>query len=253
MMECPYVGDVSLAIAQRRGATRMPPPSRILLASLGERVEEYLLPVLEAEGYSVQQVVGFCALLEAMSRPLDLVLLDLPDGAALPRFAELRAACSAATIVIGPARDDRLLIDTLEAGADDYVQRPFRTAELLARVRAQLRRCGDAPGLTFGPLSLDLQGRAARCDGTPLDLSAEELTLLTLLAGRPGNSYPAPFIAGQIWGHARSPESTRVADLVARLRDRIEPDPRNPSVLGGDPDRGYWLGGQAQERHLNGR
>lgn len=230
----------------------MPLPHSLLLAGLGERVEEYLIPVLEAEGYQVFQCLGWEALLAALSDPVDLVLLDLPDETAFPQFVELRAACTAAMIVIGPARNDRLLIGALEAGADDYVQRPFRTSELLARVRAQLRRRGDGPSLTFGPLSLDPHGREAHCDGSPLDLSPDEYTLLSVLAARPGNSYPAEFIAGQLWGYGRRAERTRLVALVARLRGLIEPDPVNPSVLGGDPDRGFWLGGVGQERQFNG-
>jgi DNA-binding response OmpR family regulator len=190
--------------------------------------------------------------LETLNHSLDMVLLDLPTEDELAQFGEVRAACPCPILLIGPARNDRLLIAALEQGADDYVQRPFRTAELLARIRAQLRRRGDGSALTFGPLSLDPHGRQACRDGAPLDLSAEEYTLLSLLAARPGNIYPTEFIAGQLWGQGRRGEGERLDTVVARLRELIEPDPINPSVLGGDVASGFWLGGASRERHFNG-
>jgi DNA-binding response OmpR family regulator len=154
--------------------------------------------------------------------------------------------------VIGPARNGRLIVEALEVGADDYVGRPVRSAELLARVRAQLRRRQRTQGfaLTFGPLSFDPHGREAWCDGKPLALSSEELALLALLAARPGNSYPADFLTANIWGQARRHETTLLLGTVARLRSLIEHDPARPTVLGGDQVSGFWLGGAVRERAL---
>jgi DNA-binding response OmpR family regulator len=232
----------------------MPLPFSLLVAGLGARVEEYLIPQLEAEGYSVRSSVGLAAILATLNRSLDLVLLDLPSEEDLPQLPAVRNACSCALIVIGPARNDRLLISTLEHGADDYVQRPFRTDELLARIRAQLRRNQRSSGipLSFGPLSLDIPGRQARCRGAPLELTHEEFTLLTLLAARPGNSYPAQFLAGQIWGHGRRDDGERLERVVAHLRSLIEPDPASPATLVGNGTDGFWLGGGAQERQIEG-
>jgi DNA-binding response OmpR family regulator len=229
-------------------------PYSVLIAGLGRRIEEYLIPALQSEGYRVQTASGREALLGTVSLALDLVLLDLPRAEDVDQIGELRPLIACPLVVVGPARNDRLLISALEQGADDYVTRPFRTAELLARIRAQLRRHqrSHAISLSFGPLSLDPQGRRAMRDGAPLDLSTEEFTLLTLLAARPGNIYPAAFIAEQIWGYGRREEGPRLDGVVARLRALIEPDPRAPSVLGGDVASGFWLGGAARERHLNG-
>lgn len=232
----------------------MPLPYSVLIAGLGARIETYLIPELEAEGYSVQSCLGLDPLIESLNRSHDLVLLDLPGPDELAYLPRIRAACTCALVVVGPARNDRLLIEALEHGADDYVQRPFRTAELLARLRAQLRRHQRSSGvaLAFGSLRLDIQGRQAICLTGPLDLTAEEFTLLALLAARPGNSFPAEFIAAQIWGSGRRHEGECLERVVARLRALIEPDPRSPSILGGDLAGGFWLRGAAQERQLNG-
>lgn len=234
-------------------ALQMPLPYSVLIAGLGARVDDYLVAELEAEGYSVQSCIGLEPLIETLNRSLDLLALDVPGPEDLAHLPRIRAASACPLIVIGPARNDRLLIEALEHGADDYVQRPFRTSELLARIRAQLRRHQRSNGvaLTFGPLRLDIPGRQASCAGGPLELSAEEFTLLTLLAARPGNSYPAAFIAGQIWGSGRRHEGEGLERVVANLRALIEPDPGRPTILGGDLAGGFWLGG-TQERQING-
>jgi DNA-binding response OmpR family regulator len=112
----------------------------ILVASLGSRADEFLVPVLAAQGHDVHMAVGTHATLAALAVDFDLLILDLPSEHELTYVRELRERCRGAMIVIGPPRNDRLLVSSLEQGADDYVQRPFRTDELLARIRAQLRR-----------------------------------------------------------------------------------------------------------------
>ncbi len=226
----------------------------VLIAGLGSRVEAYLVPILGDHGYQVRTAMGVDAVMASISRSIDLVLLDLPGAAELVHLPGVRAACPAALIVIGPGRDDRLLIQALELGADDYVARPFRTTELLARIRAQLRRRQRSQGmvLTFGPLSIDPHSREVYYNGIPLQLSAEEYYLLILLAARPGHVYPADFLAKQIWGSRRG-EPEILHSTVARLRSLIEHDPREPTILGGDGSSGYWLSGALLEaRELNG-
>jgi DNA-binding response OmpR family regulator len=112
----------------------------ILVAGLGSRVEDFLVPVLDGQGHVVHTAVGPTATFEALTTPFDLILVDLPSENELSSLRELRDRCGCAVMAFGPARNDRLLVAALEHGADDYVQRPFRTDELLARIRAQLRR-----------------------------------------------------------------------------------------------------------------
>lgn len=113
---------------------------RILVAGLGSRIEDFLVPLLIAQGHSVFRAIGAHDIFLALDTDFDLLLLDLPSENELMYLRVLRHRSGCAMIVIGPPRNDRLLVDALEQGADDYVQRPFRTDELMARIRAQLRR-----------------------------------------------------------------------------------------------------------------
>jgi DNA-binding response OmpR family regulator len=112
----------------------------ILIAGLGSRIEDFLVPVLTGQGHTVHTAIGPAATFAALSDVFDLALIDLPSERELTYLPDVRDRCGCAMIVIGPPRNDPLLVAALEHGADDYVQRPFRTDELMARVRAQLRR-----------------------------------------------------------------------------------------------------------------
>lgn len=232
----------------------MPLAFTILIGGLGARTEDYLVPILEGQGYIVRTAAGFPALLDTLSRSLDLVILDLPSDTELADLVTVRAACPCSLIVIGPSRDDRLLVAALELGADDYLQRPFRTDELLARIRAQLRRRERSQGhtLTFGPLTIDLPGRQATHAGLALTLTPEEFALLTTLASRPGFACPARLLIEQVWGNGRRGETQLLTGAVDRLRAMFEPDPHAPRILGGSLSQGYWLGDLTRERELNG-
>jgi DNA-binding response OmpR family regulator len=232
----------------------MPLAFTILLGGLGARAEEYLAPILEGEGYRVRLSTGFQPLLDTLNRSLDLVIVDLPSAAELAQLVMVRAACSCSLVVMGPAHDHKLLVETLDLGADDYVQRPFRTDELLARIRAQLRRHERSHGLvlSFGPLTIDPQGRQATCDGMPLAISSEEFAILATLAARPGYACSATLLLEQVWGHGHRDDLPPLIQAVAHLRAIIEPNPLAPTILGGSLTQGFWLGGIAQERELNG-
>lgn len=225
----------------------------ILLARLDPGPPSHLIPILIGYGYLVRTAEGSEALLATLSRSIDLVILDLPTSDELPQLQEIRARCLCPLMVIGPGRDDRLLVEALERGADDYVQRPYRTNELLARLRAQLRRRERSLGfsLTFGPLTIDPQARQATRDGEPLDLSPEEFALLATLAARPGYACPASLLLEQVWGQGRRHNTALLLATITRLRALIEADPNAPTILGGSLTQGFWLGGISQERELN--
>lgn len=226
----------------------------ILLARLDAGPPSHLVPILTGYGYLVRTAESLEALLATLSRSIDLVILDLPTSDELAHLPEIRSRCSCPLMVIGPGRDDRLLVEALEGGADDYVQRPYRTNELLARLRAQLRRRERSLGfsLTFGPLTIDPQARQATRDGAPLDLGPEEFALLATLAARPGYACPAPLLLEQVWGEGSRADTPLLLGAVARLRALIEADPHAPTILGGSLAQGFWLGGISQERELNG-
>lgn len=224
----------------------------LLVAGLGRKIDEFLIPVLEGQGYHVRTAVGRDELLGVAGCSFELVLVDLPSGDELPLLAELRGACAASLMVIGPARNDKLLVVALEQGADDYVQRPFRTDELLARIRAQLRRVRAAPALaSFGGLRIDPQARQVSRDGQPLELSPHEYALLATLAAQPGFSHPAGFLLEQVWGRGSAAELGLLMSAVARLRGLIEDNPAAPRLLCGEPSVGYWLSAPVAARELS--
>ncbi|HMQ29275.1 MAG TPA: response regulator transcription factor [Chloroflexaceae bacterium] len=226
----------------------------VLIARFDAGPESHLVPILEGLGYIVRTAAGLAALLDTLSRSIDLVILDVPGADELEHLPAIRAACSCPLVVIGPARDDRLVVAALELGADDYVQRPFRTDELLARVRAQLRRRERTLGhsLSFGPLTIDPHARQATREGVPLPLSPEEFALLATLAARPGYACPAPLLLEQVWGQGSRDNLALLTAAVARLRALVEPNPAAPTILGGSLSQGFWLGGISRERELNG-
>jgi DNA-binding response OmpR family regulator len=215
----------------------------ILIASLGQRIDDFLIPIFTAKGYHVRTALGSAEIARTLSRSLDLVLLDMPSAHELPELPPIREACPCALVVVGPQRNDKLLVAALEYGADDYIQRPFRTDELLARIRAQLRRRQRTylPTVTLGPLMIDPPARTATYHGTPLDLSPEQFTLLAILAAQPGYPHPAGYLLEQVWGRSQIGATPLLEEAIAALRMLIEPVPAQPQLVSGDSELGYWL------------
>jgi DNA-binding response OmpR family regulator len=187
-----------------------------------------LRDTLAAQGYDVDWVTtGAGALARAEAGPPDLVLLDLklPDIDGVEVCRRLRGAGTARTIVMLTARQDEIdAVIGLDAGADDYVTKPFRLAELLARLRAHVRRLdGGGPGngeapLTVGDLELDRAARRARLDGTELDLRPKEFDLLALLMAEAGRALTRERIMTEVWD-AHWYGSTKTLDMhIAALR-----------------------------------
>lgn len=233
----------------------MGPAFTILVAALAERPDAHVVPLLASYGYLVLATQDVSGLLKMAARSIDLVILDLPTAAELPHMQTIQEAFTCPVIVLGPARDRRLMVAALEQGAADYVQRPFNSDELLARVRAQLRRHDRGLGvsLALGTLTIDPHERKATRDGLPLNLSPEEYALLATLASQPGYACPAALLLERVWGRDNRKNTALLAATVTHLRDLIEPDPRAPTLLGGSLSQGYWLGGDSREREINAR
>jgi two-component system response regulator MtrA len=168
----------------------------------------------------------------------DLVLLDVM----LPRMDGLevcRAIRREATtpIVMLTARADTIdVVVGLESGADDYVRKPFDMPELVARVRAALRRHGHEPigaqaVLNLGPLRIDLAGRTVERDGAEIPLTRTEFDLLAELARRPGQVFPRDLLLDRVWGYDYLGDSRLVDVAVGRLRAKIEADPAAPTLI----------------------
>ena len=187
-----------------------------------------LVRVLIGEGY----VTGWCQTateaLQPQTQDVDLVLLDLglPDMDGLELCRRLRRAGSATPIVMLTARGTETdVVVGLDAGADDYLVKPFRLAELLARIRAHTRRLGPAPAadplLSVGDLVLDVEARRLRVDGVEIDLRPKEFDLLALLMRSPGKVLTRERVMTEVWDEHWF-GSTKTLDVhIAALRHRL--------------------------------
>jgi DNA-binding response OmpR family regulator len=209
----------------------------VSIGSIGGKLDEFVQAALREQGYRVIPPDDTTAVFAGA----DLLLLSVVTAAELAQIQDVRGHFGGPIIVLGPARNPQLLITALEAGADDYVQRPFRTDELLARIRAQLRRRPSGEQIRqIGELRIDVANRRVSYDEHELSVSQAEFQLLVTLVNHPGRPLQAVYLVEQIWGH----QATGLEQLQAtifRLRGLVERDAANPQVLCGDVRQGYWI------------
>jgi DNA-binding response OmpR family regulator len=201
--------------------------NRILIAEDEEGVVAFLEKGLRASGYAPTTVGdGRTALALARSERFDLVVLDLglPQMDGLDVLRELRSVGRRIPVLILSARDD--VVSGLDLGADDYVRKPFRFEELLARIRARLRPEGTADDavLRNGDLELDLRSRRARVGGREIELSAREFTLLDVFLRHSGQVLSQEQLLSQVWGYDFDPGSNVVEVYVSYLRRKLGRD-----------------------------
>jgi len=221
-------------------------PARILVVDDEPNILATLAPLLRSRGYEVTTAMTGRAALESVERDApDLIVLDLGlpdmDGVEVTRLVRDGRATPIVVLSARGAENDK--VRALDAGADDYVTKPFGTEELLARVRVALRRTDQPPPpaglLVRGGLTIDRERFRVVRDGEDVRLTPKEFELLTFLAQHPGRVLTHRAILKAIWGpHAiDQPEHLRV--LIGSLRKKIEPDPANPRFILTEPWVGY--------------
>ena len=185
---------------------------------------------LEAEGFAVRTASdGAEGLRLTRSSQFDLIILDLllPSVSGEEVLARMREGGSSVPVIVLTAKDaisDR--VANLEAGADDYLTKPFSFAELLARVRARLRTADqtESTAISHGAVTLDLHAREVRIDGRSVELTAREFALLETFMRHRGEVLSQPQLLDQVWGYDHEPSSNVVEVYVAYLRKKLRPD-----------------------------
>ena len=221
-------------------------PQRILIIDDEPNIVATVSPLLRARGYDVLSVVSGRAGLDALERDKpDLVVLDLglPDLDGVDVCRQMRQASNVPVLVLSARGAEGDKVAALDAGTDDYVTKPFGAEELLARIRAALRRA-DSPPVSSGPivrgaLVIDRDRFRVLRDGEEVRLTPKEFELLTFLAQHPGRVLTHRALLKAIWGPHASDQPEHLRVLVGSLRKKIEPDPSSPQYILTEPWVGY--------------
>ena len=217
--------------------------ARILVVDDDEQIVDAITRLLELEGYrALKAYDGKEALDVLAANEVDLILMDLmmPRVDGLQAVLEIRETKNIPIIILSARGEGNDKILGLNAGADDYISKPYHPMELLARIRSQLRRyftLGSSAGaedhevLSVGGLSMNLSTRVMTVDGTPVKLTATEWKILELLMRDPGHVYSAGEIYSRVWKEEAFAVENTVMVHVRRIREKIEVDPRDPRYL----------------------
>ncbi|MDQ6692512.1 MAG: response regulator transcription factor [Candidatus Dormibacteraeota bacterium] len=229
----------------------------VLIVEDDEATSELISELVEQEGFTVARVSGGLAALEAFTRDQPIaVFLDwvLPDVAGIEACRSLRALDRSVPIIFVSGREDEAsTIRGLDAGADDFVIKPIRIRELIARLEAHLRKVVDLAGVRhadapaekrvykFGDIELDLAARLVWAGGQALNLAPLEFSLLEYLAANTGVAVSRDQIMKEVYGFAADISTERVDQLVRRLRTKLGDGPRRGGILVAVPGFGYRL------------
>lgn len=224
---------------------------RILVVEDDPAVRNLVTTALDLHGYDVERAeTGESAVMEAASRNPDLIMLDLglPDIDGVEVISKIRGWSAVPIIVISARTEDSDKIGALDAGADDYLTKPFSVEELLARVRASLRRSGmagtdavEASTFDNGPLHIDFAAGCASIAGQELQLTPTEYKLLALLAKNVGKVLTHTFITHEIWGTSWDSDIASLRVFMRTLRKKIETDPSHPTMIQTHVGVGYRM------------
>jgi two-component system, OmpR family, KDP operon response regulator KdpE len=220
--------------------------ARILVVDDEPQILRALRTSLRGAGYEVDTAeTAEGALAVAALRPPEAVILDLvlPDGTGIDVARQFRTWSSAPVIVLSAVGEEREKIAALDAGADDYVTKPVGIDELLARLRAALRRAAPSgePVIELGDLRVDLERRTVTVDAKPVHLTPHQYELLRVLAVNQGKLVTQPALLNEVWGPGYAGEANLLHVNISQLRRKIEHDRARPRYLLTEPGAGYRL------------
>ena len=219
------------------------------------QIRRFVRMALEAEGWQVHEADSAKrGLLDAGTRKPDLLVIDLglPDGDGCEVIRDVRGWSAVPIMVLSARTDEADKINALDAGADDYLTKPFGVGELLARVRAQLRRARSAPEdaaaknagdslFRFGDIEIDRQARWVRRAGAEVHLTPIEYRLLMALADNAGRVMTHRQLLNLVWGPSHADQSHYLRIYMGHLRQKLEADPAQPEHLLTETAVGYRL------------
>ena len=221
----------------------------ILIVEDEKEIRRFVRQALETEGFRVFEAENLHrGLIEAGTRKPDMVILDLglPDGDGTDFIREVRAWSGMPIVVLSARAEEHDKVAALDAGADDYLSKPFGVGELLARVRAALRRharAGEAPdsSVQFGDVIVDLANRRITKAGTEVHLTQIEFRLLAVLLSHPGKVLTHRHLLREVWHGEQEQNMHMLRVNVSNLRHKIERDAARPEYLLTEPGVGYRL------------
>jgi two-component system KDP operon response regulator KdpE len=227
----------------------MPDPIVVLIED-EPQIRRFLRATLTGQGYRLfETTTGADGLVEVGSRQPDVIIIDLglPDMDGIDVIRRLREWTAAPIIVLSARGQERDKVVALDAGADDYVSKPFGAGELLARIRVALRRTAgasheaDEAAFTVGELQVDRLRRHVSLGGTEVRLTPTEYKLLTTLIRHAGKVVTHQQLLREVWGPAHSDQAHYVRIYMAHLRHKLEAEPARPRYLLTEPGVGYRL------------
>ncbi len=220
---------------------------RVLVVDDENSIRRYLRAALSAQGFAVYEAAnGQEAVTAALANHPDIIILDLglPDFDGIEVTRQLREWSQTPIIILSVREAEHDKIAALDAGADDYLTKPFSTGELMARMRVALRRLTsrpDDPILQVDGLKMDVSRRLVTVDANPISLTPNEYEILRLLLQNAGKVITHRQLLRQVWGTAYESEMHILRVNISNLRRKIEPDPSRPHYLLTEPGVGYRL------------